>query len=153
MIKQGTGGAAFTQLAIFKQIWQLSNKRSFLSGLFLRNFEGTDLFLNCFSHVLAKGQNKYPYFKIYAKNIVLLTPGEHALFDQGSESDRMKYKEEHPYADWDKLYKLKEELEAEYKATFPYTFMGMIAYKYDEEETIAKVSALNRAFFDKMIKG
>jgi hypothetical protein len=145
-------GAHITQMAIFKQIWMTSSRRSFVSGLFLREYMGTDLFLNCFAHVLAKGMNQYPYFKYYAKNIVLLTPGEHSLLDHGTEEARISYALDVKSANWQRLYDLREELKKEYKKVFPTTRGLIIGYKYSPEEVVAKVGLLNKKFFESQIK-
>jgi len=147
-ILEGPGsGARLTQVALFKQIWLLSNRRSFVSGLFLREYMNTDLFFNCFAHVLAKGINQYPYFKYYAKNIVLLTPGEHALLDQGTEEARINYTLDVKTANWQPLYDLREELKKEYKKYFPTTLGLIIGYKYSPEEQIKIVGKLNQAYW------
>jgi hypothetical protein len=140
-------GAQLMQTAIFKQIWMHSNKKSMVSGLFLREFMQTKLFYNCFAHVLAKGQNQYPYFKYYAKNIVLLTPGEHALLDQGTEEARISYSLDVKTADWQRLYDFRDELKKEYKKVFPTTRGMLIGYKYSAAEQMAKVGHLNEKFF------
>lgn len=145
-------GAQVTQTMIFKQIWIHSNKKSMVSGLFLREFMHTDLFFNCFSHVLAKGQGQYPYFKYYAKNIVLLTPGEHALLDQGTEEARISYALDVKSADWRPLYELRDELKKEYKKVFPTTRGMIIGYKYSPTEQMAKIGNLNEKFFKSLRK-
>jgi hypothetical protein len=147
-IFQGQGsGANLTQVVIFKQIWLNSNKKSYVSGLFLRKFMQTDLFFNCFAHVLAKGSNKYPYFKYYAKNIVLLTPGEHALLDQGTEEARIKYTFDVKSANWQPLYDLRDELKEEYNQYFPTRRGLIINYKYSSEEIFSIVGELNARFW------
>ena len=146
-------GAHLTQTLIFKQIWMLSNKRSFVSGLFLRSFAHTELFPNIFAHVLAKGENQFPYFKYYAKNIVLLTPGEHALLDQGTEEARISYALDVKSADWSLLYALRDELKKEYKKVFPTTRGMLIGYKYSAAEQMAKIGNLNQKFFKAQKKG
>lgn len=145
------GGQALAQAAIFKQVWLASNKKSFVSDLFLRKFMNTSLAYNCFAHVLAKGQNQYPYFKYYAKNIVLLTPGEHALLDQGTEEARISYALDVKSANWQPLYDLKEELEKEYKKHFPSTRGILIGYKYSPAEVVAKVGLLNKKHFESLM--
>jgi hypothetical protein len=147
-------GSQVTQIYIFKQIWMRSNKKSFISGLFLREFENSLFFLNLFAHVLPKAQNKYPYFKYYARNIVLLTPGEHALYDQATEEKRIQYSldiEEQTNgratADWGKLKALEEELREEYKKYFPKQKNGIFDYKYSVDEQLEIIGELNRAFF------
>lgn len=147
-ILEGPGaGARLTQVALFKQIWLFSDKRSFVSGLFLREYMNTDLFFNCFAHVLPKAQNKYPYFKYYAKNIRLVTPGEHGLFDQGTEKERKTYAKEVETADWQPLYDLRDELKEEYKKYFPSTRGLLIGYKYSPEEVFQIIGQLNRQFW------
>ena len=154
-VNENTGkGSQVTQLAIFKQIWILSSKQSFVSGLYLRDFMKTDLFLNCFAHVLPKAKNKYPYFKYYAGNIVLLTPGEHSLWDHGTEEARISYsldlKEQSGgriEPDWEKLKAREGELIKLYKKKFPTTRGLIIGYKYSPEEVIKVVGKLNREFF------
>ena len=73
---------------------------------------------NC-CHVLAKGQNKYPKFKLYDKNIVFLTIKEHHLFDNGTEEQRKQYARDlwelnKIVVNWEKLYQLRDELLFEY---------------------------------------
>lgn len=141
-------GARLTQVALWKQIWIHSNKRSFLSGMHLREYLDTALFANCFAHVLAKGQNQYPYFKYLASNIILLTPGEHALLDQGTEESRISYELDVPSADWSKVYKLRDELKKLYKKKFPSTRHNILQYRYSPEEIMAVVGYLNKKYFD-----
>ena len=97
---------------IFEEIWQERDKKSFLSGVDLRLFE--DKWVNLFAHVLAKGKAKYPKFKLYKKNIILLTPQEHMLLDHGTKEMRKKYAEEY-LVDWSRIQLLKLELIEEYK--------------------------------------
>jgi hypothetical protein len=144
----------FAELQLFKMIWFRSTKRSFITDLVLRDYEGTDFWVNMFAHVLAKGMNKYPYFKYYAKNIILLTPNEHHLLDNGTEEQRISYSldvEEKSggknTANWGKIKTLEEELKIEYKESFPTTKGLIIGYKYDIYEQQKIVGELNRKFF------
>lgn len=139
----------------FHIIWMTRPKKSFLTGLWLRSFEGTALFYNMFAHVLAKGQNKYPYFRNYYKNIVLLTPGEHALYDNGTEEARIMYSQEveassggKNKADWAKLEALAEELKAEYKKYFPSHKGLLIGIKYSPDEVHEIVTKLNVKYIE-----
>jgi len=147
--KQGRG-ALLTQTMIFKQLWLYSNKRSFVSGLYLRDYMNTPYFYNCFAHILAKGINKYPHYKFLARNIALLTPAEHSLFDQGTEEQREKYCDEVKSANWQPLYDLRDELKQEYDKVFPTTIGMMIGYKYSPEEVMAKVGLMNKKFFEEL---
>lgn len=147
----------FTEIQIFKMIWHYSNKRSFVSGNHLRQYIGTKYELNIFAHVLSKAKNKYPLFRFYAKNIVLLDPIEHKLLDQGTEEQRINYSldiEEKSNGkfkvDWYKLKNLQRELKKEYKKYFPQTRHGIIGYKYSFEEMYDVISKLNKEFFNKL---
>ena len=76
-------------------------------------------YCNC-AHVLAKGLNKYPKFKLYDKNIVFLTMKEHHLYDNGTADQREQYARDLWEIDkiivrWDKLYALRDILIEEYK--------------------------------------
>jgi hypothetical protein len=142
-----------TEMLLFKQIWAHSDKKSFLTGLWLREFVNTPFFPSLFAHVLPKGQNKYVYFKYYSRNIILLTPGEHALYDQGTEEARIQYTldvEEQSggqaTCDWAKLKALEIELLAEYKKVFPSSVGMIIGVKYSVEEQTEKIGKLNKAF-------
>jgi hypothetical protein len=140
---------------IFRIAWISRPKKSFITGFWLRSYEGTPLIFNLFAHVLAKGQNKYPYFRLYLKNIVLLTPGEHALYDNGTEEARILYSKEVEAAsgginkaDWGKLEALADELKAEYKKYFPSHKGLLIGIKYSPEEVHEIVTKLNTKFLE-----
>lgn len=98
---------------IFDLIWNTRDRISFVSGKSLQQYEGTDFYPNLFAHVLSKAQNRYPKFKLYDRNIVLLTPDEHYLLDFGTEEQREKYAEEHNCS-WQPLYDLRDELKKNY---------------------------------------
>ena len=159
ILNQPGQGSRLTQIAIFRQIWMVSSKKSLVSGLYLREYLPTDLFLNVFAHVLSKASNKYPYFKYYAGNIALLTPGEHALWDQGTEEARISYSLDleqqtsgRVKVDWGKLKEMEEDLKKLYKKKFPMTRGGIIGYKYSPEEQMAIVGHLNKKWFEEQIK-
>ena len=146
-------GARITQVALFRRVWNASNKRSELTGLHLRQYEGTEMWFSCFAHILAKGQNQYSHMKYYAGNIFLLTPEEHFLFDQGTEEKRISYAldiEERTggsqTAEWDKLKDKKEKLKMLYKEKFPYSYKNIVAYKYSPEEVMAIIGNLNKQY-------
>lgn len=141
---------------MFTLLWHLRPRRSFLTGMIIRDFyPGHPYWFNIFAHVLSKGQGKYPYFKYYYKNIVFLTPGEHALLDQGTEEARISYAldvEERSggriTADWDRIKKLEEELLEEYHKYFPSTKGMMIGIKYNIQEVHLIVSMLNKVYIE-----
>jgi len=146
-------GAALTQKLLFRQIWLYSNKRSIVSGLPLSQYVNTPFFFSCFAHILAKGMNKYPYYKFLAKNIALVSPSEHHLYDNDTEEQRTRYCSEVKTANWQPLYDLQEELKQEYKKVFPTTIGMMIGYKYSPEEVMARVGLMNKKFFEKLVQG
>lgn len=90
------------ELAFFNALWAVRPHVSFVSGKPVQFAPIT------FSHILNK--NVYKKFRLYDKNIVFLTPEEHFALDHGTEEDRIKLG-----GDWNKLYKLKEELRKEYE--------------------------------------
>ena len=144
---------------IFEVIWKTRPRKSFISGSILRDMEQTPFFYNCFAHILAKGQNKYPYFKHLYKNIQLLTPHEHHLLDNGTEEQRISYSldiEERSggkiTADWAKLKALEEELKKEYKHYFPSTRGLMIGIKYNLAEVGAIIGMLNERYMESLKK-
>ena len=102
-----------SQYEMFKSIWDNNDHVSYLSGLPILISENTDLWFSIFAHVLSKAQNRYPEYKLYAKNIVMLTPFEHNLYDQGTIMQRAKYAELHNCS-WNKLTALAEELKQQY---------------------------------------
>lgn len=95
---------------MFKEIWEAlepEERVSFVSGRPLGNCHEMRTFF--FAHVLGKG--RCPEFRLYKKNIALLTFEEHKLWDLG----RWRIKENpHLLEMWDKMFKLEEELIAEY---------------------------------------
>lgn len=100
---------------LFKEIWHEREHKSFISGESLDKFqEGKDLWYNLFAHVLSKAQNKYPKFKLHKLGIVLLTPTEHYLYDQGTRDQREKHAKDNGF-DWDKLYTLRLNLINDYR--------------------------------------
>ena len=113
-----------SQRDLFLEIWERSEKVSFLSGKPLAHLEvykdAKDLgglFFSIFGHILSKGLNKYPKFKLYEPNIKLLHPEEHRLYDHGTISQRERYGKENNCS-WDKIYELEEQLKEEYKEKF-----------------------------------
>jgi hypothetical protein len=137
---------------IRKTIWQRLSNKSVVTGLWLRTYEHTPLYANCFLHVLPIV--KYPYFKYFFGNIILVTPGEHGLWSQGSEEDRIQYAldlEEKSRgkstADWKAVKQLESELLIQYKKSFPVTYKGMIGYSYTLDQQKLIVGRLNKEFW------
>lgn len=96
-----------SQQDMFEYIWEISNKKCFVSGQCLKHIYKTNKHFNMFAHVLPKG--KYPKWKLNPHNIVLLHPDIHYLYDQGTEKQRLE-----SGFNFNKLYKLKEIFLSEY---------------------------------------
>lgn len=62
------------ELELFKEIWNERPHESEVSGELIYEFS-----VSCFAHVLSKGA--YPSYRLDKRNIVLMTPEEHHLFD------------------------------------------------------------------------
>jgi hypothetical protein len=144
-----------SEIVIFKLLWGILPRKSFITGLWLREFENTPFFFSMFCHVLAKGQNKYPYFKHYMRNIVLLTPLEHHLYDNGTADQRISYALEVEEAsggkitaDWGRIEALRQDLLKEYREHFPTTRGLLIGYKYDLNEQQKIIGMLNKKYID-----
>lgn len=63
-------------LDLYKEIWNERPHTSQISGEPLGEFS-----IMFFSHILQKGQNKYPKFKLNKQNIVLKTYDQHYLWE------------------------------------------------------------------------
>lgn len=98
---------------MFLEKWNLSDKRSEISGKDLSHIEvGSNMWRRCMAHVLPKG--KYPLYRTYIENMMLLDPEEHQLVDQGTEEQRKAYKNTHPFVKWEIFYSKQEELKRKY---------------------------------------
>ena len=105
------------EVEMYDKIWEEREPVSFLSGRSLGVSKGSNFWFNIFAHVLAKGKAKYPKFKLYSKNLILLTPEEHNLLDFCSKADREAYAKRNN-CDWKIVYDLMEELKKEYKELY-----------------------------------
>jgi len=77
------------ELDVFKEIWAERPHRSEISGRALDKYEGTEFFPNIFLHILDK--KNWPKYRLNKDNIMLGTPWEHMLVDQGTRDQRRKY--------------------------------------------------------------
>ena len=102
---------------LFLILYKSGTKKSFLSGkkIYAPESRASSLFYGQFAHVLSKAKDRYPYFKLYSSNIIMLTNEEHMLLDHGTESQRKSYADKHG-CDWNKIELLKLSLKREYKA-------------------------------------
>jgi len=133
----------------FRTLWTFMEKRSYLSNLFLRDFYAGPYFLNCFAHVLNK--KDWPHFRYYLGNIVLLTPGEHALLDQGTIEQRESYAKTVKMADWTRIALLRDKLKSEYQALFPTKRGLIIGMRYSNDEVRVVIRKLNAIFLNTLL--
>ena len=138
---------------IFQTLWRQLPKKSFVSGLWLRSYDNTPLWDNCFVHILPV--DKFKYFKYYFGNIILVSPGERGLWLQGSDEERIQYaldieekSDGRSTANWKGVAELEEALKKEYNKSFPYTYRGIVGYLYTLDEQKAIVGRLNKDFWD-----
>jgi hypothetical protein len=145
------------QRLIFNTLWSYSSKKSLISGLWLREYENTPLFPNCFLHVLPV--DKFRYFKYYLGNIILVTPGERGLWLQGTEEERIQYaldfedktKGKQTVA-WNEIKRLEASLTDEYKKVFPSTVGMIVGYKYSLHKQKEIIGKLNKEFIESLSK-
>ena len=102
---------------LFKGIIETRRNYSFLSGLYITEIDGTIDHNNC-HHVLNK--KDYPNFRLYDRNIILITREEHDLIHAGTKEKRENYAkkifdEYGLIVHWEKLEELKQILINEYK--------------------------------------
>lgn len=101
-----------TQVELFTRIWSTRSHHSEISGEPLEKY--ASFWLNLFMHVLPKG--KYPKFKYLEENIMLGTPEEHRLLDQGTEKQREEHNKNAQFpADWQKFYDKQKKLKIKYR--------------------------------------
>lgn len=98
-VKKATGEAI-----VFQMIWDTRPHKSFISDALIREGKASN-----FLHVLPKGKNKYPEFKLLKKNIVLGTDEEHFIWDNARHLINPNDK------GWQKMFALEEELISDYK--------------------------------------
>lgn len=96
--------------AMFKAIWSKHKHISFIrdeQGKYINL--GNDAYAWNFAHVLCK--KDYPHFRLYDRNIVLLTQEQHYFWDQA----RHQIKDD---PEWKPMFALEAELKEEYKKQF-----------------------------------
>lgn len=100
------------QLEMFLWIWNHREHKSEISGRSLDTVP-EHLFLNMFSHILSKAMGKYPLFKLNEKNIALILPEEHSLWDSGTIQQRLDYEKKYNCS-FDIMFERSEKLKKEY---------------------------------------
>jgi hypothetical protein len=107
-------GIILSEKAAFLVAYKKRGERWFLSG---ERVSIEELTASNFSHLLAKGQNKFPLFKYYWKNILILQEDEHYILDNGTEKQVSEFIGElTPYEAhrWGVMMQLRDELILEY---------------------------------------
>ena len=141
------------QIMIFKEMWRRMPRRSFITGLWLRSYENTPLWPNCFMNIL-HGE-KYKYFKYYFGNIIMCTPAERALYMQCTPESLIQYSlsiEESSRgtakADWDAVKSLEDDLKKLYTKHFPVTQGMFVNYQYSLQDQVRILGKLNASFWN-----
>lgn len=108
-----------TEKHLFDFMIQKKPPISFISGKPLTQFLNSNLRYNCCAHVIPKRghlrlnfpskNSREQLLRLNEDNIVLITPIEHFLIDQGTRDQRQQYEKENNCS-FDVFYNLKEEL-------------------------------------------
>lgn len=100
------------EMEMFKSIWETRPHVSF--------FTGRPVYFHPahFMHVLPKGLNKYPHYRLNPDNIVLGNREEHHLADMGTEAQREAYKKKYPNYSFEHFKQLEERLKQAYNKEF-----------------------------------
>lgn len=91
---------------IFRRIWLERGPYSQISGIYLGEYN-----VCFFAHIIPKGQNKYPNFKLREDNLCLMSLSEHTAWDG--------YRSKCNGKEWCWLLDKEVELKAIYKEMFP----------------------------------
>lgn len=91
---------------MFENIWEERGPYSQIDGSFLGEFN-----ISLFAHILPKGQNKYPKFKLNSDNCYLMNIIQHHNWDNA------RHKCTGP--EWDLLYQKEAILKEQYKIMYP----------------------------------
>ena len=91
------------ELPIMLEIWEERGPFSQVSGEHLGEFN-----VSFMAHILPKGQNKYPKFKLKKENIIIISFDEHFQFDHQKKSIINQEL-------WQWVFQLEESLKEEYK--------------------------------------
>lgn len=91
---------------MFQNIWEERGPYSEISKEFLGEYNVCYM-----AHILPKGQNKFPKFKLNPENIVILSLAQHTAWDG--------YRSKCTGPEWDWLYQKESFLKAQYKILYP----------------------------------
>lgn len=93
---------------LFETIWNTRKHVSFLNGKSL----GDDAYAWYFVHVLRKAAGHFPKFKLYDKNIILLTRSQHDMYDKHVRNPEYLIGLD---PRWKNVFELRDELLVEYE--------------------------------------
>ena len=94
----------------FEKSYYMWDGKNFLTGEKIPKDELS--YSNC-AHILSKKQ--YEWFRYYTRNIVMLSPEQHNLYDNLTEDALRKRIEQYPNENWQKLLNYAYELLSEYE--------------------------------------
>lgn len=94
------------ELELFKKLFDERNSSSEITGEYLGEFN-----VSYMAHILPKGKNKYPHFKLNSENICIMNLMQHNNWDG------MRSKCNGP--EWASLYKKESELKKLYSELYP----------------------------------
>ncbi len=82
------------QLTMFRTLWENHKDEKgrvicTFTGQQLNGFLMSDLWYNCFAHILSKKQ--YPWFKLNPANICIVHPEFHRIVDAGTQKERIEH--------------------------------------------------------------
>lgn len=97
---------------MFAHIWENSPHVSTISG------KAVQYSPSCFAHILAKGLNKYPHYRLNPENIMLMTAEEHHLTDNGTTEQRGRYEIQYSSANFKRFFDAVIRLKKEYKEQY-----------------------------------
>lgn len=109
-VSEATEWGYIKQIDMFYDLWDNMDKprMCLVSGRPLDKWWGKPMWVNCFAHILPK--KNYRHYKLNPRNIMVVDPEVHTLFDQGTQAQRDAY----PSWNWSILYERVEELKKEY---------------------------------------
>lgn len=100
------------EMDMYVHIWNTRPHVSWLTG------RPVQFHPACFLHVLAKGLNKYPHYRLNPDNVILGTRHEHHLIDNGTSVQIEKYKKENPNFAIEAFDMKKQKLKTEYLSKY-----------------------------------
>jgi hypothetical protein len=89
-----TGFGFDSQQEMFYHLWENAKDINAdvicpFTGEKLNRYRNTNMFWNCFLHILPKGQ--YTYFKLNPANVIVASPEFHRIIDQGTHQERLSH--------------------------------------------------------------